>query len=153
MKDADLPLLEQAKKKMGDSLSSAFVECLRFRIKAEKEHKGATQLEKIALEFRDPRMTKSFEGEWLIAKNRVTKIPGDKGQAVYRIAITKRGRFLVYSCKLGPSLGIPEMAVFETMQQLNAATAPDGARLVPEILIAEAEAALADTQHHIELDI
>jgi hypothetical protein len=104
IKDADVPLIEQAKKKLGDSLSAVFVDCVRQRLDQQAVAKG--KMGKITVETRkdlnDPLIRKRFEGRWLVHPDQMlTAEPDDSGvqwdcRATYSLAQSKKGALVVY---------------------------------------------------------
>src|SRR5690349_18442769 len=80
VKETDLELVEKGKKRLGDSLSSVFIDCVRRQLE-ELNPSRAKELKKITLEVGDPPMKKSFMGTWIVGgpNGGITTEAGDSG--------------------------------------------------------------------------
>src|SRR5437867_498827 len=104
VKEADQKIIEKAKAKLGDSLSSVFADCVRERMDDvshnRKEHK-------ITLTFwnsdEQPVIKKSFTGTWLVGNESEgmgaeSDDPGVSwGHGVeYSVALSRQGKLVIY---------------------------------------------------------
>ncbi len=160
VKEADLPLLEKAKTKLGDSLSSIFVDCLRQRMDHQPPARGKTA--KITLETRRSQgaltIRKTFEGRWLIDANDDLRAEQEENSAIrwdshvtYELAQTKKGALVVYVCDPEDNDGTATMEIYGDFEELKSAEA-DGCPLYPENVIAAFADALGQP-YAINLDI
>jgi len=160
IKDADLPMVEKAKKELGDSLSSIFIDCIRQRIEQIPAPKGETG--KITVETRNSSsartIRKTFEGRWLIDENDKLTAENDENSAIqwdnyvtYRLAQTRKGALVVYACDPNDDDGEATMEVYDSFDDLKTAE-DDNAPRYPDNVIAAFADALGEP-YDIELDI
>jgi hypothetical protein len=160
VKDADLPLVEKAKQKLGDSLSAVFIDCIRKRLEELPPPKGKTG--KITVETRRddgaPTIRKTFEGRWLIhpynddlrAESDDSGVGWD-GKRTYGLARTKKGALVVYESD-------PEndsratMEIYQDFDELKADEIDGQYPKYPDNVIA-AFAEVLGEDHTVELDI
>lgn len=159
VKETDLPLIEKAKKKLGDSLSAVFIDCVRERV----DHaRGNGEEHKITLLFwndnEQPVIKKSFAGTWLVGhENRGIRAEQDESGvswdagAEYSIALSKQGKLVVYTqhCNDGFS---PSMEIYDDFETMRDDEIDNRYPRYPENVIAETAAALGKP-HEIEMDI
>lgn len=127
VKDTDIPIVERAKKELGESLSQIFVECLQKRL--EKLDIKPGEMEKIVLEFWDPNQPgifkkifkKSFQGRWLLHD---VEPEGQEGSGVwwdhnfrYSVAITGKGNLVLYTTDTREEHG-PDMKTYDSPDAL-----------------------------------
>jgi hypothetical protein len=161
IKDSDLPLVEKAKKKLGDSLSSIFIDCLRQRVEQIPAPKGKTS--RIVLEVRAnqdaPTIKKSFEGRWLIHEDDDLRAEQGENDAirwnshtVYCLAQTKKGALVVYEYERDLNDGEATMEVYDSFEDLKADEIDNRYQRYPDNVIAAFASALGEP-FEIELDI
>jgi hypothetical protein len=160
VKDADLPVIEKAKKKLGESLSSVFTDCVRDRLEALKPV-PAGSMEKLVLTFwneeEQPVIQKSFKGRWLVggpdeglrAQDDTPGVSWDRG-AEYSVAQTAKENLVVYMRHCNDRFA-PRMQTFENFADMKE-DKEGGYPSFPQNVIAETAAALGEP-HEIELDI
>jgi hypothetical protein len=156
VKDADTELVEKARKRLGDSLSSVFIDCVRKQLEELKPPRSG-DLHKITLEVGCPPMRKSFEGRWILGDDRrgIEAEPDESGvqwnhDVQYSVALTKRGAVVVYEYEDGNEAG--KMEIFDTFEDMKDTTMDIGYPRFPRNIIAETAAALGKS-YEVELDI
>ena len=113
---------------------------------------------KITLPCGDPPINKSFTGHWLVgnAKRGIKAEPDESGVSwgltnEYSIALTKRGKIVVYERKEDEDSGT--MVVFDSFDEMRETTLDSaGYPRFPENVIAEVAAALG-RPYEVDLDI
>ena len=161
VKDADLPLVEKAKQKLGDSLSAVFIDCIRKRLEELPPPKGKTG--KITVEVRRetgaPTIRKSFEGRWLIhpdndnlrAESDDSGVRWD-GKITYGLALTKKGALVVYESDPEENDGVATMEIYQDFDELKADEIDGRYPKYPDNVIAAFAQVLGES-HTMELDI
>jgi len=150
VKDADTDLIEKAKEKLGDSLSAAFVDCI-------KERMGLAN-RKITLGIWDntgkPNLKRSFTGRWVVGNERKGMPTKDRGKnrgMEFSIAVTEKGQFVIYGQHVKRE-SQPFMMICESLEKLRNAEGEGGRPIVPEDVMAATIDALARAGE-IKLDI
>jgi hypothetical protein len=161
VKDADLPLVEKAKQKLGDSLSAVFIDCIRKRLEELPPPKG--KIGKITVEVRReagaPTIRKSFEGRWLIhPDNDFLRAESDDsgvrwdGKTTYGLAVTKKGALVVYESDPEENDGAATMEIYQDFDELKADEIDGRYPKYPDNVIA-AFAEVLGEEHTVDLDI
>ena len=160
VKDSDLPVIEKAKKKLGESLSAVFTDCVRDRLEALKPV-APGGMKKIVLTFwnegEQPVIQKSFKGRWLVGgpDEGLRAVDDDGGVswdsgAEYSVAQTAKENLVVYVRHCNDGFA-PLMQTFENFADMKE-DGEGGYPSFPPNVIAETAAALGEP-HEIELDI
>lgn len=161
VKDADLPLVEKAKQKLGDSLSAVFIDCIRKRLEELPPPKGKTG--KITVQTRRengaPTIRKTFEGRWLIhPDNDELRAESDDPderwdrRVTYGLAQTKKGALVACVSDPGDNSGVATLEIYEDFDELKADEIDGQYQMYPDNVIAAFAEVLGET-HTIELDI
>lgn len=162
IKDSDVKVYEKAKKKLGDSVSSIFIDCLRQRLAELDVPPKARQATKIKLTFwnenEQPVISKSFLGRWLVgtASEGVEAREDSSGVSWGRdlqwsVAQTAQGKIVVY-CQHRDDYHPPTMKVHDSFEHMKEALMDKQYPMYPENVLAETAAALR-IPFDIELDI
>jgi hypothetical protein len=150
VKESDAELIERAKKKLGDSLSAAFVDCLRQRM--------STRYRKITLSTWDnkgkPNIKQTFRGRWLIGNENEGVATRDRMKyrgAEFSIAVSEKGHFVVYVQHPQGEWG-PFPMTFHSFEDMRKASGEGGRTAVPDDIIEQVTEALAHAGE-IKLDV
>lgn len=149
---------EDAKSKLGESISKTFLRCLERELKNAKAETGRIVIDILDSET-GRHAKKAFEGRFLVGDaNHGEEFQFDpqktgvSGGGDYSVALTKAGRIAVL--EFNDDGEISSMAVHENFEEFKAATT-DGTPsypLYPDALI-QAVASEMDIEHIEELDI
>jgi len=156
--DSALPIVEKAKKRLGESLSAVFIDCVQTRLNS-LANTPTGKLAKIVLTFwndeQEPVIHKSFMGRWLVGgEDEGLRAVDDSWSwdagAEYSVAQTAKGNLVVYRrhCNEGFEPKMDTYPDFMSMKDANT----DGYPYYPPNVIAETAAALGKP-YEIELDI
>jgi hypothetical protein len=160
VKDADLPLVEKAKEKLGDSLSATFIDCIRQRL--QEQEQDLSSMDRITIETRSkngaPTIRKSFEGRWLVCpeSDDLTAEPDNSGvgwdyNIVYGLARTRKGALVVYEHDPRFVDGAATMEIYDSFDEIKNAR-DNGYQMYPDNVIGAFAEVLGET-HSIDLDI
>lgn len=152
--DEKVGLYEQAKEKLGDSISATFVRCLERELELRRRSVNRIVVE-VEGENERP-VSKAFEGRWVIGKEDYgeqfawPEDSGLSGVCECSVAITKAGRIVVIQHFQGR---LSDFQVFDDFDELKNATI-DGGRypMFPDGFI-QSVATELDIAHVEELEI
>ena len=158
VKEADLPLWEEAREKLGKSVSSILADCLREKLSQHTRESGIESMGKLTItlwnDLDEPVVRQSFIGRWLIspedgfrADNPDPVILWDDGTC-YAVAETQKGKLAVYTFHCNGKRA-PTLDVYGSLDDLRSVPSGEG---VPEIVVAEVAVRLG-VPYEVELDI
>ena len=158
VKEADLPLWEEAREKLGRSVSSILADCLRERLSQNLRESGVELMGKLSVtlwnDLDQPVVRQSFIGRWLIspedgfrADDPDPVVLWDDGTC-YAVAETQRCKLAVYTFHCNGRRA-PTFVVYGSLDELRSVPYREG---LPENVIAEVCSRLS-VPYEIELDI
>ena len=155
VKDEGIELVNKAKKDLGASLSSLFIDCVRQSVNQPVAAPGTMEKIKIVLwdSNDDPNVIKSFTGCWLVGDEDSgfrSSEEGITGGTQWSVALTKKEQLAVYRTDAN-GYSKPDLEVYESFEQFKGAE-NSGYPVYPQDLIAEVAAAHG-RPYEIELDI
>lgn len=125
--ETDLPIWEKAQTELGESVSSAILDCLRRRVAAAEARKAGMGKLTVTAETPTGRIIeKSFFGTWLISPDEEWAPDSDDfepgeywmGGGYLAVAETAKGNYAVYYYSRGQDGG--ELTVYPSLERLFA---------------------------------
>jgi hypothetical protein len=138
-------MVDEAKKVLGDSISSVFVDCIRERLESRTKMLDPEGMQKLSVQVEAPSgavLTKSFRGRWLIEEGETAEENWDAGCRFWVALGAKGGLVLFRTDQYG------ERGTLETFGDFDAFQAAE----LPQDIIAETAEALG-RPYEIEFEI